>query len=493
MPKSIVFRISLVLFILLAVFVKFYQLGYRSFFLDELYSVSAALEQDFQLFLSEWVLYDNSPPLYYFLLRFWMSLAPSDEASVRLLSTFAVLVGSAVFVWGIRKRFNSDAWFYLLLLVGSNYAFLFFAQEARAYSFLLCFTCVQLLFFLDLLDDAKKDKSFIPFLGFSFFTILSAYSHYSGALMGLLLFIALLLKNWKEQRERNLLLFCALGCLIAGLPWLKYMLINMQVPKFKISYTAFGLIKMYLPMLGFGNSIIGKIASLMLIAILFLVLIFQRRKLFPGSSSYRLMFLLCMLCLLLVALCPFVSPMRTYRHFIVFIPLFLLFISFTLSSISIKISKTTMLMIGISLLIVQLVTHYKTSREEWRQTVEQVVKQVGEKECTVIIVGDHWLKPAKEYLLMHGELKYMKIRREKFYRYYFDRYQAAKKIHFIVQPEFAGNWEVLLQEEMSKTDQVFVLNYTGDRNYNQSEFAIPPSFKSTQTQFLAHTLFKLSK
>ena len=110
-------KFLILIFVLLSIFVKFYQIGYRSFSLDELYGVVAGLEPNFNIFLENWVLYDSNPPLYYFFLRFWLYIVPATEFWVRLPSVIFVLLASFFFVNGIKKRFENTEWFYLLVFL----------------------------------------------------------------------------------------------------------------------------------------------------------------------------------------------------------------------------------------------------------------------------------------------------------------------------------------------------------------------------------------
>lgn len=170
----------LLIFIALVVFVKFYNIEYRSFSLDELYGVLAALEPNYNTFLENWILYDSNPPLYYFFLRFWLKIVPATEFWVRLPSVIFVLIACIVFVKGIKNRFKNTEWFYLLLLLGTSFGFLFFAQEARAYGLLFLFVCLQLLCFIDLTTTIQSKGFLKKITLFTLYSVLSAYTHYTG-------------------------------------------------------------------------------------------------------------------------------------------------------------------------------------------------------------------------------------------------------------------------------------------------------------------------
>ena len=210
---TIVNKYLLFVFVLLSIFVKFYQISYRSFSLDELYGVVAALEPNFNKFLENWVLYDSNPPLYYFFLRFWLNIVPATEFWVRLPSVFFVLFASVIFVKGIKKRFNDNTWLYLLLLLGSSYGFLFFAQEARAYGLLFLLVCLQLLQFVDLINIKQPNLFLKKLYLFALYSILSSYTHYTGIVFSGLLYLFLIVIYLKESIIKQIVLSVLICCM----------------------------------------------------------------------------------------------------------------------------------------------------------------------------------------------------------------------------------------------------------------------------------------
>ncbi len=479
----------LFLLLIFSSFVKLFHIGYRSFFLDELYGVVAGLEKSSSIFFEEWVNYDNSPPLYYILLRLWLQVVPADETGARSLSTIFVILASFIFVNGVRKRFKSDIWIYLGLLVSCNYAFLYFAQEARAYALLLLITCCQLLYFIDLITISEAAKGRKALVFFSIFSVLSAYTHYSGAFFTAILFSFLFYdsrNNWKYLKSK---LIALAACLLVGIPWLPYFVVNMGVEKFQVSYSLSGLVKMFIPMLCFGNTGVGK-ALCLLFLLLIAYLLFRKRNSFSSKNKLEMnLFILTAISCLIVLLFPFFTPMRTYRHYIVFVPLILLSFSFLIATSKFEFNKILLIVGGLFILGWQMQSHYKSPREEWRQAVEYLVEKNENTNAVAIVLGEPWIKSSKEYLIQDGEWTYMKIRRPLFYNYYLKRFDPRGNIKLIVLSPNSPEIERYIADALKNSSKIFLLSYTGDLPYGMGSFELSTNFRYTKKAFMGHEVF----
>lgn len=457
-------RFLLCLFISVSFFVKFYQLGYRSFFQDELYSVSAASEPDYRLFLENWVLYDSNPPLYYFFLRLWLKIAPATEFWVRLPSVLFVLAASFIFIKGIKKRFQELEWFYLLIFIGTSYGFLFFAQEARSYALLLLFTGLQLLYFIDLLLPKPIDQGKFTFnlAVFSIFSVLSSYTHYTGIVFSGILFFILIVLYIRQQALLKKIFAAIFLSLCSGLFWISNFLFFFNLDKSFIIHQKASIIKNIVPMLFFGNSVIGKCFSILaFLAFIILVFLFSK-KWSLASNIQRAIIGLGLLSCLIILVSPFLSYFFSYRHYVVFIPVILLSFSILLSQfLPVSESGKSIIMIfGIVILFAQGATHYKSKREEWRQAVEFAVKINQNQKAKVIVLGEPWNKSQKEYLLANEGNLNLSVRRKKYYQHYFDQYDTNHKLDLIVLRPNKKLVENYINTEMKFVNQIFILSYT---------------------------------
>ncbi|WP_205728588.1 glycosyltransferase family 39 protein [Flavobacterium sp. J27] len=478
---------------IVSIFVKVYQIGYRSFFQDELYSVSAALEPNFDLFLNNWVLYDSNAPLYYFFLRLWLKIIPATEFWIRLPSVIFVLLASFILINGIKKRFNNDTWFYLLLFILTSYGFLFFAQEARAYGLLLLLISLQLLTFIDLLQCKKEENKSRFILLFTFFSLLASYTHYTGILFSCILYSILIFEFRSDLFFLKKILVSILLLLALGLLWMNNFLFFFHLDKSMIIHQKWAILKSIIPMLFFGYSIIGKYFSILMILIYFyssfvllknFVLLKKVNKIIVklGVFSFGVLFL-----------SPFIPYLFSYRHYIFLIPIILLAFSILICSFF-KISeyqKSILLLFGILIVVNQGFVHYKSDRENWRQTVDYVAENLKDKNTKVIIIGEPWESSPKEYLLKNrGDLN-LSIRRKTYYLYYFNQLADNKKIDIVVLRPSNKIIEEYINKELLTNDKVFVLLYTGGFSKDINNLKINGIVD--KKEFYGHVVFTCTK
>jgi len=365
-------KIATFFFIVIVVFAKFFNLESRSFSLDELYSVCSALEPNYQKFLQNWVLYDSNPPLYYFFLRFWLKIFPATEFWARFPSVIFVLLASWFFINGIRKRFHHGEWKSLLLLVGCSYSFLFFAQEARAYAMLLLFAVLQLLCFIDLLQP--EEKNFRRKLWyFTVFSILSSYTHYTGILVSALLFGILMVCHYKHILILKKLILGVFISFAAGLFWLPYFWVIVQMNKSFIVDQDVSVVKNIIVMLFFGYEAIGKVFNAILLIAIFGICCLKIKAMRKSGFKEKSVMLLGLFFLMILS-SPIIPYFFSYRHYIILIPLILLAIA--ILSTSVDFSKKTQIIFMVAAIVISVsegATHYKSKREEWRQAVEYIV------------------------------------------------------------------------------------------------------------------------
>jgi mannosyltransferase len=139
----------------------------QSFWRDEAFSYFMAKKNIFEIiFLTA---KDFNPPLYYFILHFWMKIFGGSEISMRTVSFiffWATIYVAFLFLNDIFKIKLKKAFFYLLFFV-INPFLLYYAFEARMYSMLAFFATLSFYYFL------KKNYKF-----YTLATILGLFTHY---------------------------------------------------------------------------------------------------------------------------------------------------------------------------------------------------------------------------------------------------------------------------------------------------------------------------
>jgi len=155
--------------------------GY-SYWLDEIYSVSASLDTWQQLY-QRWILQsDVHPPLYHILLKLWMLLLGSSETATRILSFIFSLVTLAAFSFDAIAKIRWRR-VLALLLIGVSPFFVYYAQETRSYSLVLSLSSIVTLAALELRSSchpaSKASNSILSIIYYSGSLLLSL-THYFG-------------------------------------------------------------------------------------------------------------------------------------------------------------------------------------------------------------------------------------------------------------------------------------------------------------------------
>ncbi len=151
---------------------------------------------------------DATPPLYYFLLHFWIRLFGSGEVSIRLLSVIPYILTPLIiyFIVKLLTRKSGAGLYIASILTFLNPLLFYFAFEARAYSWLVLLTAFSYLFLL------KRVWFF-----YAVAVLLSLYTHNFFLLVLAAQFITVLLFF---SRNEKILFFKTLGLIVfLYLPW----------------------------------------------------------------------------------------------------------------------------------------------------------------------------------------------------------------------------------------------------------------------------------
>ncbi|NIO71640.1 MAG: hypothetical protein GTN71_22070, partial [Anaerolineae bacterium] len=174
--------VGLLLVLLLATVLRFYRLDGQSLWADEGNSVALAGRSLAEITYG--AAYDIHPPLYYYLLHFWVRPFGTSEFAVRSLSAvIGILLVGLTFLIG-RRLF--DPW------VGLVAAFLsaispfqvYYSQEARMYILLAALSALSIYFLLRFMEaeaaDTGRQQPLSLWAGFYILaTVLALYTHYS--------------------------------------------------------------------------------------------------------------------------------------------------------------------------------------------------------------------------------------------------------------------------------------------------------------------------
>ncbi len=168
----------LMLITLLGAFLRLYQLGTESVWLDEAWTVNAC-SQSFGGMLSD-VMGDVHPPLYYIMLYPVIKLFGSSEIALRLPSViFGVLTIPLLYLVG-ERLFGRREGMVGAFLLSISLHHLYHSQEARMYSMLTFMVLLSVYLFWRSMEEPDNLKLWV-FWGLVL--LMSVYTHYFAALM----------------------------------------------------------------------------------------------------------------------------------------------------------------------------------------------------------------------------------------------------------------------------------------------------------------------
>ena len=168
------YGIALLGIVLIGLLFRVYHLGTQSIWLDEAFSVALAkmnLPQMVQATAA-----DVHPPLYYFLLHYWIIVFGTSASAVRLLSVlFGVLAIPMIYVVG-RQLFDKEVGLVGALILALSSFNIYYSQETRMYSLMVLLALLSMYFFWRFLQQSNLVSS----VGYVLSTTLLVYTHNYG-------------------------------------------------------------------------------------------------------------------------------------------------------------------------------------------------------------------------------------------------------------------------------------------------------------------------
>ncbi len=163
-----------IMLLLLAWGLRLYRLGFQSVWWDEGRNINAAMQSLARIPHAPGV--DIHPPLYFYLLHFWMPLAGRSEFAIRFLSTWlGMLTLPLLYILG-REIFDRKVGLLALLVASLAPFFVGEAQEARMYTLAFLWITATGLAFWKAWNDPKRTRHWV-LLGVT--SALAVWSHYS--------------------------------------------------------------------------------------------------------------------------------------------------------------------------------------------------------------------------------------------------------------------------------------------------------------------------
>ncbi|MEM7535508.1 MAG: glycosyltransferase family 39 protein [Chloroflexota bacterium] len=202
-------------FLLLAFALRAYHLDFQSFWSDEGISLLRSAQPLAEMLREMPV---EHMPGYFTLLHFWLRMTGEHDFAIRFLSLWPSVLTIAIAYRFAADMGNRHAGIWAGLLLATNGFHIWYAQEARMYSWLLAMSLLASW----LLWRALHSKSWWPWLGYTLATTANIYLHFYGFLTPLAhtIFMLVWLLVHRDWRQFLRWVTAGVGVVILFLPWL---------------------------------------------------------------------------------------------------------------------------------------------------------------------------------------------------------------------------------------------------------------------------------
>lgn len=226
------YYLALASVVIIGCFARIHQLGSDDLWIDEAFTGFLALTHDWLTYLRS----DNTPPLYYLLMRLWCGIVPCGEFSLRLPSALAGTAFIALVATFSRQVFGRVPALLVALITTLSPIHIYYSQEARVYSILL----VTLLLFL-YLQWRNIHRKETPGLLVLLFTVGACvlYLHYLSLVVISVCFVLYLVQSVSRHRRIPLGYFAAVGgSILVFIPWLMIGILSDHSTSSELSWIA---------------------------------------------------------------------------------------------------------------------------------------------------------------------------------------------------------------------------------------------------------------
>jgi mannosyltransferase len=196
----------------LAAVLRFATLGVQAYHHDEIVTASRVLRGSFWHAMDAVGFSESAPPLYYALAWIWTQLTGTGEYGLRSISALAgVATVPVVFLIGFELR-GRRAGLLAAALAAVNPMLLWYSQEARAYSLLVFFCALSLLYCIRALRHGRRHD----FTAWGIASALALGTHYF-AVFAIAAEVVLLLRRRGRESLHGLWIVGLAGALLAPL------------------------------------------------------------------------------------------------------------------------------------------------------------------------------------------------------------------------------------------------------------------------------------
>jgi 4-amino-4-deoxy-L-arabinose transferase-like glycosyltransferase len=200
-----------------------WRMSYVTLWSDEFSGTLQIIQLPWQDILRGNYAWDFNPPLYFLILKGWVTLVGhGDEAKMRMLSIF-ISSGSMIAIYFFGKRIgNLKVGAALMSVIAFHPVFQYYSTDLRMYSLLIFLSILALTFYASYLFDERASKGWLLALGITI--ALASYTHYFGVLVGLIIAVFALVARARKKTRITPLLGTLLLSIILSLPVLQILI-----------------------------------------------------------------------------------------------------------------------------------------------------------------------------------------------------------------------------------------------------------------------------
>ena len=388
--------------ILAGTILRLIALGHKSFWLDEIASVTIARRPWPTLLHFLWH-DEGNMALYYVLLKPWLHFG-HGEAAVRLLSVIAGVVSiPLMYRLGSRLLGGTAATLIATLLAALSTCAIAVSQEARAYSFLVLFGLLSTYLFVRLIERPGYSLA----LGYALISGLTCYFHYFGVLLPAAHAISIFALPARRRPWKPLLLAWSIIALLASpILWLMHAqdvghISWLQTPSWLELY------HLGVFLAADGGKAVGAVllAIELVLAGLFLAklpTVWREHSDGLLRWHYALIASLVFAPVVITLLVSIVRPAFYHRFLIICLPGWLLMIAIGAEQLRVRAWRVAALVVVCTLSLVTTVLWYRRATEDWRGAVNYLIANTGPEDRVVYYqsVGEfagesyrEWLQP----------------------------------------------------------------------------------------------------
>lgn len=385
--------------LLIAIGLRFYNISYESYWLDEVISVERS-SKPFGVFIRDFpkdIRSDNNPPVYNILLYVWMFLFGFGEGATRTLSGLLGIISIFLIYLVGRTLYSSKVALLGAFLLSVSLVHIQYSQETRAYSMLIMMSLLSCYFFI---KAVKERKTF----GYFFSTVILIYTH----VLGVLVFISqgiyyLVYRKLFDSKILTVQLVIGLFGVVLAIFMYQFVnyggvqnLINTQgrSPSILNPYSFF------IPLANFSNVWIHSWIGIPYIFLICYIMILGVGRKSPILSYWFFIPLIILYFISILKIIPYHT-----RYFLLILPAFYLLCSVGFFRLNSKIKTVSIcLFLIVTVYNLYLFQSY-TKKNQWRQVVASVSSQHNDDDL-VVLIG---LSPKPFNFYSHHRIKIIKM------------------------------------------------------------------------------------